>query len=654
MNWFEHEYPYTNFHELNLDWVIKRVKECIEGYISLNKHVDELNTDFNKLNEYVLNYFKNLDVSEEINNKIEELYRNGLLDDIIDATMKKFNFYEVADMYPLFQTFDRINVSPIQLNAQGMCIAVIDETPVICTTLVNSDNTECHVYLNNVSSGEEIYKVNEPRFGHANGVTYYNRKFYFTSPYGGEGKIATLDYDTKEVEIINLNIDELVSVHAMDYDSITNSFVCRGQYKNSKRIFHLSLDFTNITDYSPEIKYNYNGRYEQSIKCDNDFFYLVDGRYTRDNIGAMGKITVFDREFNVVSTVLTPSTYELEDIAFYNGECYFYLASFGCGCTMLGAIRPTQNMYGTHMSVYEYNELSRFATTNTLYFGWKNCKFKCDGTQTYPFFAQLYSLVVLSKNYHHVTIALTENVGSDVNPFDVNLSMNGINIKRADLNLRTFKLTGDVFGSITLIRISNGTIRYLPANQYRTHAVESEGQLEILDVTFENCGSSTPIHCLDDILIRNYSSDTTNDFDISGNFKTNLRYENCDKLQCANISNIKCNNTTNLNALTNMSNEGLTRKILPDGFDLDDLLASGNYYLTDGYSFLGLPEGVTGLREIDVLQANTLVRQTVTSRGATTNGYKMYTRDIILDQFPSRAFIKYFGTWHKIVDESQP
>ena len=30
VNWFGHGYPYTNFHELNLDWVIEQVKQCLE------------------------------------------------------------------------------------------------------------------------------------------------------------------------------------------------------------------------------------------------------------------------------------------------------------------------------------------------------------------------------------------------------------------------------------------------------------------------------------------------------------------------------------------------------------------------------------------------------------------------------------------------
>ena len=27
---YRNEYPYTNFHDINLDWVLEKTKECVE------------------------------------------------------------------------------------------------------------------------------------------------------------------------------------------------------------------------------------------------------------------------------------------------------------------------------------------------------------------------------------------------------------------------------------------------------------------------------------------------------------------------------------------------------------------------------------------------------------------------------------------------
>lgn len=53
-NLFNHEYPYTDFHELNLDWIIKKVHEINETVNSiytdaakeiLARHLDDLLPD---------------------------------------------------------------------------------------------------------------------------------------------------------------------------------------------------------------------------------------------------------------------------------------------------------------------------------------------------------------------------------------------------------------------------------------------------------------------------------------------------------------------------------------------------------------------------------------------------------------------------------
>lgn len=42
VNWFGHGYPYTNFHELNLDWIIEQVKQCLETIDRWSETAQEL------------------------------------------------------------------------------------------------------------------------------------------------------------------------------------------------------------------------------------------------------------------------------------------------------------------------------------------------------------------------------------------------------------------------------------------------------------------------------------------------------------------------------------------------------------------------------------------------------------------------------------
>lgn len=70
-------FPYTDFHELNLDWIIKIVKECktLSG---------ETAVGLKELKEYVNQYFDDLNVQQQINNKLDAMAADGSLAEIIN------------------------------------------------------------------------------------------------------------------------------------------------------------------------------------------------------------------------------------------------------------------------------------------------------------------------------------------------------------------------------------------------------------------------------------------------------------------------------------------------------------------------------------------------------------------------------------------
>lgn len=89
--------PYSNFHELNQDWFLNEFNKVIAQWKAMQKNFDNLQDAFNDLKSYVQNYFKNLDVQEEINNKLDDLVNSGKFDTILDNYFKKkCNTYKTA------------------------------------------------------------------------------------------------------------------------------------------------------------------------------------------------------------------------------------------------------------------------------------------------------------------------------------------------------------------------------------------------------------------------------------------------------------------------------------------------------------------------------------------------------------------------------
>lgn len=73
---FLNKYPYTDFHELNLDWFLEEFKKVMDKTADLETTVQQF-TDF------VTNYFDNLDVQEEINRKLDAMALDGTLGAIL-------------------------------------------------------------------------------------------------------------------------------------------------------------------------------------------------------------------------------------------------------------------------------------------------------------------------------------------------------------------------------------------------------------------------------------------------------------------------------------------------------------------------------------------------------------------------------------------
>lgn len=79
-------FPYTDMHELNLDWVISETKRLANEYLATQRNVKTIGQELEELEIYVKNYFSSLDIQQEIKTVIDEMAESGTLQDIlIDA-----------------------------------------------------------------------------------------------------------------------------------------------------------------------------------------------------------------------------------------------------------------------------------------------------------------------------------------------------------------------------------------------------------------------------------------------------------------------------------------------------------------------------------------------------------------------------------------
>ena len=73
------QFPYSNFHEMNMDWIIAEVRRLIDEWAHYYADWESWKGDITEIVNNLLAWFDNLDVQEEVNNKIDEMVESGEL-----------------------------------------------------------------------------------------------------------------------------------------------------------------------------------------------------------------------------------------------------------------------------------------------------------------------------------------------------------------------------------------------------------------------------------------------------------------------------------------------------------------------------------------------------------------------------------------------
>lgn len=85
---FFNKYPYTDFHELNLDWILSEITRIATEWVSyqneMNQKYNSLDEAFTALKNHVDTFFAELDLQEEVNIKLNRMAADGTLSALIN------------------------------------------------------------------------------------------------------------------------------------------------------------------------------------------------------------------------------------------------------------------------------------------------------------------------------------------------------------------------------------------------------------------------------------------------------------------------------------------------------------------------------------------------------------------------------------------
>ena len=283
--------------------VVEYLNKVIDNNNNQNNNISQLEQNFITLYNYVKDYFDNLDVQEEINNKLDNMASDGSLSKLIQPL---FDEYKTIINNEVNAQNDKINAQNDKINAQNDKIVVLKNRMDTFTSLPSGSTTD----------DAELIDIRVP----ASGFNY--NKTYSTAGEAVRGQVSALKGD-----LSNLSSDI--------YEYYDIPFKVKNGYYND----------TTFVD-SPNFK-------STIIECAEGEYYSVTS-FLR---GAAGlPLLTFANDSGVISK----SPYITEDTTFTD-----YVFSIPSGCTyfiLQGANTDTfgvKKSYSTIDKIIEDNYIVR-------------------------------------------------------------------------------------------------------------------------------------------------------------------------------------------------------------------------------------------------------------------------------------------------------
>ena len=208
--------------------LVEYMNKVIAGTNLLGENVDEYIVKFNALKDYVDNYFENLDVQDEIDNKLNAMAEDGTLDEIINQEIFGDITSDIGDLDNLTTPITTDLVSAINSNnqlqelffAKGITYDINEDLNHVQGTCINGNNLYVAVqgannlgiiYIFNIVSNTYVGKYENVLMYHANDLTFVNNKIYIAS------------YDSLKICVYDISLNTTTEINPFtDYSANYN------------------------------------------------------------------------------------------------------------------------------------------------------------------------------------------------------------------------------------------------------------------------------------------------------------------------------------------------------------------------------------------------------------------------------------------------
>lgn len=447
-------------YEEQLLWLCKYLEDTVIPAVNTNAEaVQELQELYVQLKEYVDNYFSDLNLQNEINNKLDEMAEDGTLAEIINEEIfeelnDKINnamlktdiqSYDNLTLERILRKFIKNSNSPSFSDddfptLQGGCYTGNDKM-VLCQNKSDTNNRLIEISLLDGS----IIRQTSLNLGHGNSIAYNNElnKLYIAGLTNTEKhSIFIIDYTSLTLEntLLFNELPENERIHSLSYDIITNKMymMTETQPTNYITLYELNLDNNSLEKIDLE---DYDNTLSVTFTNDmlvyNNIIYIM--KYNPQLIICYNLITKeLQNLYNIDNTIsLGTPVGELQNISLMYDKPYkdILISSNRIEC-----VNGYFNMFQFYKANPVYNVKKPVLLNNNLqnfiYVNINSSSNNPDGTTSKPF-KHISEAIEICNNMTNATLRITEGtypysciygIKGKIQGGGTNINIEGLNI----------------------------------------------------------------------------------------------------------------------------------------------------------------------------------------------------------------------------------